>query len=102
MSTPDKRRRLEEIVGRCNSASTGPWRMNISRDGYGVIPISPHGFPVTNHGRRNANFVIHSREDIPWLCSELDIAWRRIQELEQRLGYETYKRRMMERGNSIY
>ena len=47
--------RLEEIRSRAEAATPGPWEIGVTY----------------NHGR-NATFIAHAREDIPYLLAEVE------------------------------
>lgn len=88
-------KRLTEIEERASRAIPGPWeiqggggiRMDGSRDYYGVRIGNSHFYPIAN--RTNADFIAHSREDIPILCAALRQAWReRDREKAGRLAAE--------------
>lgn len=88
-------KRLAEIEERASRATPGPWeiqggggiRMDGSRDYYGVRIGNSHFYPIAN--RTNADFIAHSREDIPILCAALRQALReRDREKAGRLAAE--------------
>ena len=53
--------RLEEIRARCEAASSPPW-VWIETDCGSYGPK-----------RKDAEFISHSREDVPWLLEQIDV-----------------------------
>lgn len=74
---------LTDIEARVNAATPGPWeavgwdvRTKITADdqrGYLIASCQPSAFP--ENGARNAEFLSHTREDVPALIAEV----RRLQ-----------------------
>jgi hypothetical protein len=99
--TPEQ---LQEIEERCEKATLGPWKtvpaavingkpfgpLHIAIDGDGILITGSGGArswttdvfkkQIHDDNDRNADFVAHSRTDIPALCTALREAWKRIEE----------------------
>ena len=82
---------LEAIRARANAATPGPWITNkyggigIGPYGVGESVISADGFnPFYELGCPyfNAEFIAHSRQDIPALCDEVESLRERLKELD--------------------
>lgn len=69
--------RLQEISGRLSNATTGPWEQNQSN----VTVKGRTLFFTYMANRRDAEFVAHARQDIPYLLDALE----RISDREQSL-----------------
>lgn len=83
----DVTQRLAEIEARANAATTGPWRMydgwGPSDDGYhrvlyigsdddlARVVDTEHGSEDVRIRKVDAEFIAHTREDVPWLIERL-------------------------------
>lgn len=71
MNRPFIMTRLEEIKERCEKATLGPWE----HDGkFQVCIPRKEGTACFRAFPDDAEFIAHSREDIPWLVSQLEKA----------------------------
>ncbi len=71
-------KRLEEIKARAEAATEGPWkavRTQIANDIYGRKHIGHITYDA------NADFIAHSRTDIPALVEALEVAVRALTEI---------------------
>jgi hypothetical protein len=68
-------KRLDEIEARCKAATEGPWTdggLRLIKTGRGVVAQCPRPqdggvFDVQD----NFKFLLHARDDIPWLLEQL-------------------------------
>ncbi len=84
--TPDQKKRVQAIEERANAAKKGPWSFTFRKTWKGMwevalkskepLTIYPHiGASVFRHisqfriKDKDAAFISHSREDIPWLIA---------------------------------
>ena len=76
--TEDLEKRIAEIKTRANAATPGPWCVD------SICVISPLlDIYITEPDSRNdAEFIAHSREDIPYLCKRLRAAEAERDELK--------------------
>jgi hypothetical protein len=94
---PDQQR-IAEITARCKAATPGPWETAICRDGkYSgrqclvrasagigeVVGIRQLGHRQVKAVEENAAFIAHSREDIPFLLSQLAVKDAEIERLRE-------------------
>ena len=75
--------RLDEIKKRAEAASPGPWDF---RSGLGWFDVHAHPYlhnsgnvlisvhNGTPENKRDADFIAHAREDVPWLLAQLEAA----------------------------
>jgi len=83
---------LAEIIGRVDKASKGPWEDCYKKGklkNYVVGPLNQEkgvlGWPITCSGLTNvydAEFIAHSREDVPELLNDLHSLRQRLKEIE--------------------
>lgn len=89
MTDQSRAERLAEIAQRAEKATEGPWIAFIKSQvvAVGVPLLEQHacdkivhwtgfdasGVPIQEQ-QRNAKFIAHAREDVPWLLSELEAA----------------------------
>lgn len=92
MAEPTQEERIREIKERSQEASLGLWYVWNPSQGSEDEEIVIHGGPTnkiicrTDHQEemdyRNAEFIAHARQDVPFLLAALDAQKKRIAELE--------------------
>jgi hypothetical protein len=109
--------RLEEIRKRCDEASEGPWKAHPGgpvggRDEWRFIgPVIGHGW-IDNDSvycePEDAEFIAHSREDIPYLLAivknlrtELRLAEAEVFGLRDKLRHEKAEKRLLQSKQSL-
>ena len=97
MLTPE---RLWEIKERCERATPGPWIINLEHqremlsgrrilpaiegpNGVMVAPLLAPRYSNAHISRNDAEFIAHSREDVPALVAEVERLWGLVGELRE-------------------
>ena len=65
--------RLDEIKGRCERATKGPWVGSMPANDHRFVVLDTLDLPVCHVASiRNTDFIAHAREDVPWLLAEVE------------------------------
>jgi len=75
---------LSEIKAREQAATPGPWEATFGMDcrAFVLTPDKNEDFKIYNHA--NANFIAHSRADVPALISEVEQLTKENKRLKKR------------------
>jgi hypothetical protein len=94
--------RLDEIRKRVEQATPGPWeRSDFAHavdDTFEVKSrgkLYQNGYPslvASEADRRDANFIAHAREDIPWLIAEVERLQMELAEARKQRDHEATRR----------
>src|ERR1700712_766955 len=83
--TDDVEKRIAKIRERVGAATPGPWTVQQAIGGlYPVAQVAgaregnkwftiEAGLPVRASSRVDGDFIAHSREDVEWLCAQLEV-----------------------------
>ena len=81
--------RLDEIRARCEAATPGPWEVKVKGNTVESHQVmSPGNGPICSAispKTKNAQFIAHAREDIPYLLAEWCAGETAYQELSAQL-----------------
>ena len=81
MMTPEQEKRRDDIRGRCDEATPGPWEMTTmeipdapdwNNIVFGRKPGGAVARDIWDASCEDAEFIASARDDVPWLLSLLD------------------------------
>ena len=75
--------REAKIRERCEKATQGPWQVWDKHPFPGVGVLDGTGKPMVFQRHEDLHFVVHAREDIPWLLDQLASARAEGEKLAQ-------------------
>ena len=87
MNNQEILKRIEEIEARTKEATPGPWMVEYTWDRDGnewplIMAKNKDGEKQLELTWENAEFIAHSREDVPWLCKTVRQFVAQLEEVE--------------------